>query len=1355
MSYRKLLACLSIVGSGVVPSAGAVCPPRLAGEPGDPGFGVATAFPGDLNADGAPDFVAGAGSFETFGDTVPGKVYVYYGGASTDAVPDVILSGQANGDRFGYAVAGAGDVNGDGYADLVVGAYRNDAVSPDAGRAYVYFGGPGFDAVADLIVSGSGFNDNFGIAVDGAGDVNGDGWDDLLVGARNAGGNESGRAYVYFGGPALDATPDLTVVGQSGERLGFTVARAGDVNADGRADFLVGAYYWPSWPVETGRAYLFFGGPGVDAVADRVFTGDSNGGHFSDGLTAADVNGDGTNDVVVGASQRASFAGAAFVYYGGPAIDTGPDLILVSGRAGDWFGRSIAGNLDVDGDGFDDLLVGAPALSLSGNPGRVFVYRGGPGVDFLADGVLERPDAATFGWNVSAGEDVDADGAADYLLGAFRANTAFLSPRACVTLTCPPSGTVPGGAPVIRTFCFKNCSFETRKFGFEATADSGWCAGSSGEVTLAPGEEHCVEVACTPLVACTSSAIRFQIQDASCGETLAWCTSNVGVEGQRLTTTCPPPVQADAGDSLSLHFFLRNPSHVAVPAWFGIFDTQNWCADSSGSVLVPAQDSTCITLECVVPESAACGASNFVSMETYFPCVSDGYSACSTSITVGTPPCISLSCPKDTTVVAGSPFTRRFCLTNCSSQSGVFDYTATETPGWCTPVVGDVMLDPGQSACVEVACTAPSGVACATGSEIRFSVRRRGCATYERACTVRAYVVPPSSAVQSLVLDPGPPDTGFGTATCFPGDLNADGHPDFAVGAHDFEGEIGPGRVLVYFGGPGADAVADLVLVGEANGDRFGYAVSGAGDLNGDGIADLAVGAYQNSAGGSHAGRAYVYFGGAAMDGVADLVLSPRIAGDEFGIALDGVGDVDADGWDDLVVGARLHSGTHTGAESGLAYFYSGGPGLDATPDALCPSLVPGERLGFAVARGGDLNADGHADFVVGAYHSTIDYESGRVYVYFGGPQFHGEASLELSSGGYRAHFGDAVATSDVNGDGANDILVGASQAELAEGRAYVYFGGAGLDATADLVLATGIPGDWFGRFVSGGADLNGDGHRDFVVGAPGATSGGPGRVWVYLGGPHVDEACDGVFDGEHNGDHFGWNGVATGSDVNADGAHDLLVGAWAYPGVPSRPGRAYLLDHLKAIPVVVEELTAVAETDRVRLVWRFAAEARVDLRQVRVERGPQEVGPWSTLASLDPESSMRWEDRVPDPNASWYRLVLVAKDGTSGTAGPVRALALTTAPRTAFETIQDRGEEGVHIAYSVGPRPVHVRLEVFDVAGRRLRTLVDRPQAAARYAVAWDRRGADGARLARGVYILRLSAGGEDAARKIVLARP
>src|SRR5688572_10793314 len=125
------------------------------------------------------------------------------------------FTGQAAFDQFGFSGDGAGDFNGDGFADVIVGAYQHSPGISVAGRAYIYFGGPTADAVADLILNGVASGDNFAYSVAGAGDVNGDGYADVIVGAIGSDGNgvDSGRAYVFFGGSAPNAVADMTLTG--------------------------------------------------------------------------------------------------------------------------------------------------------------------------------------------------------------------------------------------------------------------------------------------------------------------------------------------------------------------------------------------------------------------------------------------------------------------------------------------------------------------------------------------------------------------------------------------------------------------------------------------------------------------------------------------------------------------------------------------------------------------------------------------------------------------------------------------------------------------------------------------------------------------------------------------------------------------------------------------------------------------------------------------------------------------------------------------------------------------------------------------------------------------------------------
>ena len=130
-------------------------------------------------------------------------------------IADVILIGESVGDYFGFSVSTAGDVNGDGFSDVIVGAYTNDAGGTDAGRAYIFFGGASMDNTADVTLTGASDEDKFGTSVSTAGDVNGDGYFDVIVGANynDAGGSDAGSAYIYLGGAGMDDVADLILTG--------------------------------------------------------------------------------------------------------------------------------------------------------------------------------------------------------------------------------------------------------------------------------------------------------------------------------------------------------------------------------------------------------------------------------------------------------------------------------------------------------------------------------------------------------------------------------------------------------------------------------------------------------------------------------------------------------------------------------------------------------------------------------------------------------------------------------------------------------------------------------------------------------------------------------------------------------------------------------------------------------------------------------------------------------------------------------------------------------------------------------------------------------------------------------------
>jgi len=435
---------------------------------------------GDVNGDGFDDLIIGAYGAGPDGKLAAGESYVVFGSgagfaadldlASLDGSNGFTLNGVDAEDLSGHSVSGAGDVNGDGYDDLIVGAY---AAADTAGESYVVFGsGAGFAASLDLAsLNGSnGFalngivsEDNSGYSVSGAGDVNGDGYDDLIVGAYAAAGT-AGESYVVFGSGAgfaasldlagLDGSNGFTLNGidgggDTGGGSGWSVSDAGDVNGDGYDDLIIGAFYAsPDGKLAAGESYVVFGsGAGFAAGLDLASLDGSNGftlngidefdqsGHSVSG--AGDVNGDGYDDLIIGAYVAADTAGESYVVFGsGAGFGTSLDLAGLDGSNGftlngvdaeDFSGYSVSGAGDVNGDGYDDLIIGA--IGGDNYAGESYVVFGS-GAGFAASLDLASLDGSNgftlngidpddySGFSVSDAGDVNGDGYDDLIIGA-------------------------------------------------------------------------------------------------------------------------------------------------------------------------------------------------------------------------------------------------------------------------------------------------------------------------------------------------------------------------------------------------------------------------------------------------------------------------------------------------------------------------------------------------------------------------------------------------------------------------------------------------------------------------------------------------------------------------------------------------------------------------------------------------------------------------------------------------------------------------------------------------------------------------------------------------------------------------
>lgn len=386
---------------------------QFSGQVAFHGLGSSVSGAGDVNADGTPDYIIGA-PFADPGGLQVGSAYVISGATGTLLYQFDGL--QVNGD-FGASVSGAGDVDADGHADLLIAAPRLDTgIYQGNGGVYVYSGATG--ALLARVV-GHGFNIGFGYAMDAAGDVNADGYDDFIVGEYllNSG---LGAAYVYSG---ADASMLYQFQGAAtGDLYGWAVAGVGDMNGDSFDDFAVSAHQSsPGGVSKAGAVYVYSGATGSILHQINGFDTDVALGVAISG--AGDLNSDGVPDLLASTTDPLFGVSYNFVFaYSGA---TGEELQRIDGDSYGifGFGEALAGVGDANGDGVDDFLVGTPNSFFGTGTwrpwGSAFLFSGATGQ------LLTRIDADSsgveLGGSVAGVGDINGDGTTEFIIGAHKA----------------------------------------------------------------------------------------------------------------------------------------------------------------------------------------------------------------------------------------------------------------------------------------------------------------------------------------------------------------------------------------------------------------------------------------------------------------------------------------------------------------------------------------------------------------------------------------------------------------------------------------------------------------------------------------------------------------------------------------------------------------------------------------------------------------------------------------------------------------------------------------------------------------------------------------------------------------------
>ena len=1136
----------------------------------------------DLDRDGTAEILVGAPGR----DDESGALYVAYmnaDGSSKRATPidkNMRVSKDIeSGDLFGASVAAVGDVDRNGVVDIVVGSPKVDTgptLGTDKGAVRLFFMGAdgAFSRVVridDDTANGPDLSqfDRFGTSVAGIGDLNRDGTPDVAVGAPyvNTGPFDKGAVFILFLNPdgSVNKTKkidDDTANGptlQAFSKFGSSVAGIGDLDLDGTVDLAVGAEGHTS--SNRGALFVLFMKPD-GSVRQTAQIGQasgngpalsSNGAFGSSVAPIGDLDGNGVVDIAVGADRTGSEGGAVYLLFmnaNGTAKDT---AVLSNGTAGMptlldgvSFGSSVAGPGDLDGDGAPDLLVGTPGDgSWGADTGVLYAIFLNPDgtvartqlLDSVTPNIPDISSGDMFGSSIASLGDLNRDGVVDIAVGA--------------------SGAGLGGDAHVLLLD-------------KSTIVTGVTSPRPDGTYTEPGTLIPVEVSFSEPVTVTGAP--YLLMDVGVPPGSAVYSSGSG------SMTLTFNYEVDAGD-VSPDLDYAGSSSLRIPR------------DSS----ISAQEQPSADAVTHLPPPAGHGSLSH---------------AKNIGIDTLSGPRIVLVGPSVQIIELGDPYVEMGAFSHDGSQviidsSGVdagaigryvVTYTATDSHDRTSQVIRTVIVQQTYRPAVTVSPLVPSddfGVEVASLGDLDrdgtpdFAVGRiPGTFDFDDGGSIQIIFMNPDGTAKSKAnIDnstAGVNDAGrtFGTNFASVGDRNGDGTFDLAaiIGGNPFLGIVAKLHFLYL----DTDGSVSETTSGSVPLRSSPLAITGIGDLDGDGVGDVALGSYDVA---TTVGSVQILFMN-ADDTIRETVhlggdtpaFSGITHGSNFGFELAGIGDINGDGTREIAVGAISEDGA--GAVYILFMDPSGSVGKVAKIGKDTPNMggiSDGSKFGASIETIGDADGDGVDDLAVGAPGASGD--RGSIHLVFLNADGSVKGAEVINHNTYRGPrlntddgLGIAMALlGDTYRDGSTTLAVGAS------GKNRVFLvsinvnspnaNGAVDSHTTMSVVDSRIlpfPGDGeIGRAAARMPDLDGNGVSDLAVGAPGSNDG-KGAVYIlYMGRYGVPVGYDVIDDSTENGpnldsgDRFG-SSIAV-DDWNGDGVPDLAVGAPGKDNEEISPGEVNL----------------------------------------------------------------------------------------------------------------------------------------------------------------------------------------------------